>query len=99
MTKKEENIKRFLQIFFFGFFFKNPLHFRNDNKTEPKDITPKSFLPLIVLKIAHNQKGNAIIAEVFDNVYISFFIKFLCKNGINEIINIKNGNAGLSLYW
>ena len=77
MTKREEIIKRFLQIFFFGCFFKKPLHFKNDNKTEPKDITPKSFLPLIVLKIAHNQKGNAIIDEVFDNVYISLFINML----------------------
>tara|TARA_B100000424_G_C22931468_1_gene495472 strand:+ start:585 stop:752 length:168 start_codon:yes stop_codon:yes gene_type:complete len=55
-------------------------------------------LPLIVLKIAQSQKGSATIADVLDNEYIFLFTKSLFRTGINNMVNIKNGKAGLSLY-
>ena len=81
-----------------GLLFKKPLHFKNERMTEPNETTPKSFFPFIVLNMAHNQNGNAIIADDLAKDCWSAFINSLFNKGNKVKIKISQGKAGLFLY-
>ena len=66
--------------------------------TEPNETTPKSFFPFIVLNMAHNQNGNAKIADDFVNDCWSAFMNSLFNKGNKVKIKISKGKAGLFLY-